>query len=121
METKYNGFNNGRDKSDGIGGNPPEGMETNQTPEEKQPDTLKDENGQLWYSTKYFNDYCEMMMQREYQRGYKEGKQDIVHVAEITSCPVCDSMAERNRELESELLIYKALCRTLNESINNKK
>lgn len=44
-----------------------------------QADIYQDYENNTWVSEHYFR----IMMDREYQRGYKDGKKDIVHVAEI--------------------------------------
>lgn len=80
MNTKYNGFNNGRDTSDGIGGNPAyEGMNTNQTPEEIAEQYAKDNVDESTFSG------TRDEIKQAFIDGYKSG---------------CDSMAERNKELE---------------------
>jgi hypothetical protein len=45
-----------------------------------QAETYKDWNGHMWYSPEYMQE----MMQREYDRGVKDGRgEPVVHICEI--------------------------------------
>lgn len=115
-EIKYNGFNNGRDKSDGVGGNPPEGfnLEETKTPEE-QIEIIRDETARFaTLNDIHYDSKTESMILNAMSAISQPLQSEIDRLK-----AVCDSMAERNRKLEDALRNCNSALEICRDLINN--